>query len=160
MPARAEAGRYGDLSGVQPHLLAERAVEAHEGRPGARRRARSAQVQHRRVPPAPERLSRGCDRARAVPGEIEAPRRVEGCAVQRRVRRRVQPAAARAGPPVWMAFAGVLHEVARCVSSKPTLTATTFYTWREAPFQPFQAFPPDRSPASSAIATPASAPTA
>mgnify|MGYP003693982865 CR=1 FL=1 len=41
-------------------FVAERAVEADEGRPRARRRAGAAEVQHRRVPPAARAVSATC----------------------------------------------------------------------------------------------------
>ena len=45
VPPRAQAGRRGDVPGLQPHLVAERAVEADEGGARARGRAGAAEVQ-------------------------------------------------------------------------------------------------------------------
>src|SRR6185503_8212315 len=86
-----ETRRGGDFPGLQPRVLAERALEADERRPRARRRARAAEIQHRRVP--------------------TATRRVEGGDLQRVVRRHVQRHAARARPPVRVAPARVLPHV-------------------------------------------------
>ena len=90
-------GGDGGLPGLQPHLVAERAVEGDEGRPRARGRAGAAEVQRRRVPRAARRLSRRAHRRRAISGEVAAARRLEGRAVQHVLRRHVQRAAARAG---------------------------------------------------------------
>ena len=49
VPPGAEAGRRSHFSGLQPDLVAERAVEADEGGPRARGRPRAAEAQHRRV---------------------------------------------------------------------------------------------------------------
>src|SRR6266849_7911702 len=91
--------------------MAERAVEAHERGARARRCAGAAHVQHRRIPAPARRFSRRTDRARAVPREIAAARRLEGRSLQRRVRRHVQRAAQAARAPVRLASARVLHEM-------------------------------------------------
>src|SRR5690242_13041576 len=108
----AQAGRRGGVPGVQPDLLAERPLEADEGRPRARRCPRAAQVQRRRVPGAPWRLQRRAPRAGAVPGDLAAARRLERRSVQQAVRRHLQRAAPVARPAVRLAPAGVLSEVA------------------------------------------------
>ena len=58
VPPRAAPGRPGDVSGLQPRLLAESAVEGHEGAARARRRARAAALFDRRVAATLRALSR------------------------------------------------------------------------------------------------------
>ena len=58
-------GGAGDLPGLQPHLLAERAVEADEGAARARGRAGAEQVQRRGVPRAADAASATCGSSRS-----------------------------------------------------------------------------------------------
>src|SRR3982751_6321646 len=111
MPPGPQARRGRDLPGLQPGVLAERALQADESGPRARRCAGPAEVQHWRIPPAAQGISRGPDRARAISGQVAAARRLEGYGLQRRVRRHFQHAAAFAGSPVRLASPRVLPQV-------------------------------------------------
>src|SRR5262249_29478883 len=77
----------------------------------ARGRAGTEAVQRRRVQGAPGRLPRRAHRRRALPGEITAPRRMEGETVQHVLRRHVQRAAAEVGAAVRLGPAGGLPQV-------------------------------------------------
>ena len=105
-------GGRADLSGLQPDLVAQRVVEADEGRARARRCAGAAQVQPRGVSSPALRLSGRSHRAGALSGEVAAARRLEGRALQRRLRGHVQRAPATAGAAIRLAFAGLLDQVA------------------------------------------------
>src|SRR5215831_17353857 len=113
MQAGAQTGRPGNLPGLQPTFMVERARLPDEGGSRARGRPGPAQVLERRVPPAVVGVQESADRARAVSGQITAARRVERSAVQHLLRGRVQCASAAAGPEVRLAFACVLHQMIR-----------------------------------------------
>src|SRR3954466_5146024 len=111
MPARAEAGWDRRVPGLQPHLVAARAVEGDESPAGARGRTGAEALQRPRVPRAAVRLSRRPPGRGTVSGQVAAPWRMEGDAVQHVLRRYLQRAAAGLGPPLRLASAGVLHEM-------------------------------------------------
>src|SRR5688572_17326346 len=108
MPARAAAGRRGGLSGVQPHLMAQRVVTGHEGRSRTRGCADVEEVFDRRVSGAAQRLFARPDCARALSGEDPAAWRTERYALQHVVRGTLQRDAAIAHEAFRLASAGVL----------------------------------------------------
>src|SRR3954470_18759260 len=114
MPARAEAGWHRRVPGLQPHLVAARAVEGDESPARARGRPGAEAVQRGRVSRAAVPLSRGPPGRGTVSGQVAPPWRMEGIAVQHVLCRHLQRAAARLGPTLWLAPAGVLHEIACC----------------------------------------------
>ena len=124
-----EAGRPGDLSGLQPRLVAERAVEADESRPRARRRAGAAEVQHRRISPALVGVFATCGSCRSG---FPVKSRLHGGwkgAVYNGVfvgTFNALPRAARAA--VRLASAGLLPEMIDSHSRRHTRTATTSST--------------------------------
>ena len=140
VPPGAEAGRRGHFSGLQPDLVAERAVEADEGGSRARGRPGAAEAQHRRVQAAPVRVQCGAHRARALSGEIAAAPGLEGHAVQHVLRRHLQRAAALAGPPLRLASAGVLPEMTsssrQTSGHKDTKTRRRIMVWCLRAFVP------------------------
>src|ERR1043166_9882431 len=106
-----ETRRRRDLSGLQPPLVAERVIEADEGRPRTRGCAGIEEVQHRRIPLDALELPPRAHRSGAISSQVAAARRLEGRGLQRAVRRHVQRAAACHRSAIRLASAGFLHEM-------------------------------------------------
>src|SRR6185295_10152731 len=101
----------GGVSGLQPHLVAECAVEADEGRPRARRCAGAAEIQRRGIQTAARTVSRRTNRAGAVSGQVAPPCRLERRPLQRPLCRHLQRPAAPARAAVWLAPARLLYKM-------------------------------------------------